>query len=185
MRSRGGAQPPADCRCPSRVAAGVRPRSRVRQWHRGTRRLLRRALSVARMAAERSPSGRTSVDCRLALAAALPNVRPPLTIDAAAPGWPIDRADAVLSINMVHISPWESALGLIAGAQRLLAADAPLILYGPWLQAGSSRRQATERSMPTSNGAIPRGGCAWSRILPPPRHRGSSSPVSARCPPTI
>lgn len=69
-------------------------------------------------------------------AAALPNVRPPLTIDAAAPSWPIDRADAVLSINMVHISPWESALGMIAGAQRLLAAGAPLILYGPWLQAG-------------------------------------------------
>jgi len=69
--------------------------------------------------------------------AALPNVRPPLTIDAAAsPDWPIDRADAVLSINMVHISPWAAALGLIDGAARLLAKDAPLILYGPWLTAG-------------------------------------------------
>ena len=66
--------------------------------------------------------------------AAFPNLRPPLVIDAAAPDWPVDRADALLSINMVHISPWRSALGLIAGAERLLAPGAPLILYGPWLQ---------------------------------------------------
>ena len=44
------------------------------------------------------------------------------------------RADAVLSINMVHISPWASALGLIDGAARLLRRAAPLILYGPWLK---------------------------------------------------
>ena len=65
---------------------------------------------------------------------ALPNVRPPLALDAASADWPIDRADAVLSINMVHISPWDSALGLLDGAARLLASDAPLILYGPWLK---------------------------------------------------
>jgi hypothetical protein len=64
----------------------------------------------------------------------LPNVRAPLSIDAASTDWPIDRADAVLSINMVHISPWTSALGLLAGADRLLGPGAPLILYGPWLK---------------------------------------------------
>lgn len=64
----------------------------------------------------------------------LPNLRPPMRLDAAASEWPIDRADAVLSINMVHISPWAAALGLLAGAARLLAAGAPLILYGPWLK---------------------------------------------------
>ena len=42
-------------------------------------------------------------------------------------------ADAVLSINMVHISPWASALGLLAGAARILPKRRPLILYGPWL----------------------------------------------------
>jgi hypothetical protein len=68
-------------------------------------------------------------------AAALPNLLAPLTIDAAAAGWPIDGAAAVLSINMVHISAWQSALGLIAGAARVLASGSPLILYGPWLQA--------------------------------------------------
>jgi hypothetical protein len=64
----------------------------------------------------------------------LANLRPPLVIDASSPDWPIDEADAVLSINMVHISPWTSALGLIAGAARLLRTGAPLILYGPWLK---------------------------------------------------
>jgi SAM-dependent methyltransferase len=62
------------------------------------------------------------------------NLLRPVVLDAASGGWPVDRADAVLSVNMVHISPWSSSLGLIAGAHRLLAAGAPLILYGPWLR---------------------------------------------------
>ena len=66
--------------------------------------------------------------------AGLPNLREPLTIDASSASWPIDAADAVLSINMVHISPWASALGLLNGAARILPAGAPLILYGPWLK---------------------------------------------------
>lgn len=68
-------------------------------------------------------------------AAGLPNVRPALAVDAASDDWPISQADAVLSINMVHISPWASALGLIAGAARLLPPGGPLVLYGPWLKA--------------------------------------------------
>ena len=64
----------------------------------------------------------------------LPNLKAPLALDAASSDWPIDRADAVLSINMVHITPWESALGLLEGAARLLGRGAPLILYGPWLK---------------------------------------------------
>ncbi|MEO7634570.1 MAG: DUF938 domain-containing protein [Sphingomicrobium sp.] len=66
----------------------------------------------------------------------LPNLRPALALDAAQRDWPIDRADAVLSINMVHISPGRAALGLLAGAARLLEAGGPLILYGPWLEDG-------------------------------------------------
>jgi SAM-dependent methyltransferase len=65
--------------------------------------------------------------------AGLPNVREPLLLDASSADWPVDRADAVLSINMVHISPWASALGLIEGAARLLPKGGPLILYGPWI----------------------------------------------------
>ena len=66
--------------------------------------------------------------------AGLPNVRPPVVIDAASKDWPIERAEAMISINMVHISPWASALGLLDGAARLLGAGSPLVLYGPWLK---------------------------------------------------
>ena len=65
-----------------------------------------------------------------------PNLLPPLLIDTRSDDWPVDRADAMLCINMVHISPWASALGLLEGAQRILTPGAPLVLYGPWLQAG-------------------------------------------------
>lgn len=64
----------------------------------------------------------------------LPNLRAPLVIDASSPIWPIDRADAVLNINMVHISPWRTALGLLDGAAKLLPPGGPLVLYGPWLK---------------------------------------------------
>lgn len=43
---------------------------------------------------------------------------------------------------MVHISPWESALGLIDGAIRLLPPGAPLILYGPWLRRDTDTAQS-------------------------------------------
>jgi len=67
--------------------------------------------------------------------AGLPNVLRPVVIDASNPAdWPIERADAVLNINMAHISPWPASLGLIAGASRMLPSGAPLILYGPWLK---------------------------------------------------
>jgi len=66
--------------------------------------------------------------------AGLANIAAPLALDAAAVDWPIDHADAILCINMVHISPWSATLGLLAGAARLLAPGAPLILYGPYIE---------------------------------------------------
>lgn len=68
--------------------------------------------------------------------AGLANIAPPLALDAAASEWPVGRADAVLCINMVHISPWEATRGLFAGAERLLSSAAPLILYGPYIEPG-------------------------------------------------
>ncbi|MFA5969382.1 MAG: DUF938 domain-containing protein [Sphingomonas sp.] len=80
----------------------------------------------------------------------LGNVRPPLAIDAAHPEWPIERADAALCVNMVHISPWAATLGLFAGASRTLAPRAPLILYGPYRRAGmptADSNEAFDRSL--------------------------------------
>jgi SAM-dependent methyltransferase len=65
-----------------------------------------------------------------------PNVALPIQLDAAAKDWPIDNADAILCINMVHIAPWAATLGLMAGAARLLPPGAPLYLYGPYLEDG-------------------------------------------------
>jgi SAM-dependent methyltransferase len=66
----------------------------------------------------------------------LPNLRPPLALDARDAPWPVDRADAILCINMIHISPPSATAGLLAEAGRLLPPGAPLILYGPFLRPG-------------------------------------------------
>lgn len=64
------------------------------------------------------------------------NVRLPIMLDAALAEWPVAIADAILCINMIHISPWESTLGLMRGAGQALASGAPLYLYGPYRRAG-------------------------------------------------
>ena len=79
------------------------------------------------------PDALASIEAWRAMAG-LANVREAIAIDSGLRGWPIERADAVLSINMIHISPWTSALGLIRESARLLPPGAPLILYGPWLK---------------------------------------------------
>jgi len=68
--------------------------------------------------------------------ARLANLLAPLALDAQAREWPIDAADAILCINMVHISPWSATEGLMRGAGRLLPRGAPLVLYGPYRRAG-------------------------------------------------
>jgi len=66
----------------------------------------------------------------------LSNLRAPVRLDASQPAdWPVDRADAMVCINMVHISPWSATQGLFTGAAERLNAGAPLILYGPYREA--------------------------------------------------
>ena len=67
--------------------------------------------------------------------AGVTNVLPPIMLSAASNDWPIVTADAILCINMIHISPWRSTEGLIRGAARLLRPGAPLYLYGPYRRA--------------------------------------------------
>ena len=76
--------------------------------------------------------------------AGLDNVLRPLALDAASAGWPVDAADAVLCINMAHISRWEATLGLVVGAARLLPDGAPLVLYGPWRREGVETAPSNE-----------------------------------------
>jgi hypothetical protein len=52
-------------------------------------------------------------------AAGLANLKAPLPLDVEAP-WPVARADAILCVNMIHISPWSATLALFAGAAKVL-----------------------------------------------------------------
>lgn len=63
------------------------------------------------------------------------NIKPPLELDASAEDWPLQRADAIVCINMVHISPWEATEGLMRGAGHLLPDNGLLYLYGPYRRA--------------------------------------------------
>jgi hypothetical protein len=82
---------------------------------------------------DRAPEALASI---AAWADSIANIRPPLCLDAASQSWPIAAADALIAINMVHISPWKATEGLIRGAGRLLPRGGPLYLYGPYFRAG-------------------------------------------------
>lgn len=77
------------------------------------------------------PSALTSI---ASWCAGLRNVAAPVAIDAAAANWPVEHADALLCINMVHISSWEATVGLFTQSAKLLPQGGPLILYGPYFR---------------------------------------------------
>lgn len=83
-----------------------------------------------------------------------PNLLRPVMLDAQGASWPVDRADAILCINMVHISPWAATQGLLAGAERLLGRGAPLYLYGAYRREGvatAESNEAFDRSLKARN----------------------------------
>ncbi|MGK7867054.1 DUF938 domain-containing protein [Falsiroseomonas sp. E2-1-a20] len=84
---------------------------------------------------------RASID---AWCAGIRNIRPALALDAVAADWPLDRAEAVLCINMIHIAPWSATPGLLRGAARLLPPGAPLALYGPYRREGVTTAPSNE-----------------------------------------
>jgi len=65
-------------------------------------------------------------------AAQRPNLQAPMQLDVTARPWPVRHADAVVCINMIHISPWSATENLFTGAAELLAANNVLVTYGPY-----------------------------------------------------
>lgn len=65
---------------------------------------------------------------------------PSLEINTMAEAWWSDLSeyDAIFCANMIHIAPWEAALGLAAGAEKLLNDAGTLFLYGPFLEGGTT-----------------------------------------------
>lgn len=68
--------------------------------------------------------------------AQLPNLLPPIRLDATSHPWPVDQAAAVGAINLIHIAPWETCVGLLEGAAAVLPSGGSLFLYGPYRVAG-------------------------------------------------
>lgn len=82
-----------------------------------------------------------SADARASIAAwagaaNLSNLRPPLALDVLDPEtWPVGTLQAVVCINMIHISPWAATEGLMSLAGSRLATGGLLVLYGPYREA--------------------------------------------------
>lgn len=70
------------------------------------------------------------------------NLLPPIRLDASAAQWPVESADAMLCVNMTHISPRAASEGLFAAAGRMLPVGAPLVIYGPFIEAGVETTQS-------------------------------------------
>ena len=89
----------------------------------------------------------------------LPGLEGPHAIDVMAPSWGIEgRApyDGLVSINMIHIAPFDAARGLFAGAQRLLREGGALFLYGPFSRNGvhtAPSNAAFDESLKSRNSA--------------------------------
>jgi cyclopropane fatty-acyl-phospholipid synthase-like methyltransferase len=93
-----------------------------------------------------------SADARASIAAwiaeeGLANVLPPVAIDVREAAWGVEEGapfDALVAINMIHISPWQATLGLMAGAGRLLRPGGVLFTYGPYKRGGRHTAPSNE-----------------------------------------
>ncbi len=55
---------------------------------------------------------------------------------------PIERADAIICINMVHISAWAATVGLFENGRAILPPGGPLYVYGPYKRGGAHTAQS-------------------------------------------
>lgn len=60
------------------------------------------------------------------------NLRPPRILDLWSDAWPIERAQAVVCINTIHIVAWLAVERLFSGVARVLGAGGTLFVYGPY-----------------------------------------------------
>ena len=62
----------------------------------------------------------------------LKNISPPVLIDCSHNGWDVGIFDLIISVNMIHIAPYEACIGLFRNAQQHLVENGHLALYGPF-----------------------------------------------------
>jgi SAM-dependent methyltransferase len=90
-----------------------------------------------------SPAHRDSIRA-WAAAAEADNLAEPLDLDVERRPWPVDRADAILNINMIHIAPWSAAIALFDGAAQVLPPSSVLYLYGPFKRDGQHTAESNQ-----------------------------------------
>ena len=73
----------------------------------------------------------------------LTNVKQPISLDAASEHWPVGgpdqppaSLDGLFSANVIHISPWQVTLGILAAAGRHLRTGTSVFFYGPFKRNG-------------------------------------------------
>ncbi|WP_440998119.1 DUF938 domain-containing protein [Arhodomonas sp. SL1] len=89
------------------------------------------------------PSALTSIEAWRAREARN-NLLPPIALDVTTEAWPEGPFDAVVAINLVHISPWEATEALLAGAGQCLTDGGVLVLYGPFREQGTHTAASNE-----------------------------------------
>ena len=66
------------------------------------------------------------------------NLMQPQELDVTDEAWEAGsqphRADVIVNINMIHITPWQACAGLLRGAGRKLNPGGLLVFYGPFRQ---------------------------------------------------
>ena len=62
----------------------------------------------------------------------LDNLRAPRPFDLFDDEPPVERADLVAAINVIHIAPFEATEKLFAHAAQVLSQGSPILLYGPY-----------------------------------------------------
>ncbi len=66
----------------------------------------------------------------------LSNVRAPLRLDVHDRPWPIAAMDALICINVLHVSPWSATVALFDGGHEVVRAGGVIFLYGPFRRGG-------------------------------------------------
>ena len=80
------------------------------------------------------------------------NLLHPIRLDVTKAQWPTEAPDykggaitSIFNANMIHISPWRTSMGLMAGAGRILPSGGRLFLYGPFKFEGKHTSSSNEK----------------------------------------
>jgi len=116
------------------------------------------------------------------------NIKSPIDLDVTRLPWPLQTADAVLAINMIHVAPWSATPALFEGAKarrRCFPRNRFCSCTDPTVVTVSILRTVTRSSMLIFVRTIPSGAFAtWRPYRMSRRAPDSCWPRPSRCRPT-